>query len=113
MRGLKLHTPQWKIRLNMVAPSVTHTNILPKGSAEPYVKLGLYVQTPHDVARAVAFLAQEEDYNGRTISIAQGVYRELEGPIEGCRDHIWGEDDFIPQNDAEMEAFLGVQENRF
>jgi hypothetical protein len=113
MRGLKLHTPQWKIRINMVAPSVTHTNILPKGSADPYRKLGLYVQTGDDVARAVAFLAQDEGYNGKSIAITQGVYRELEGPIESLKTQIWGEDDFEPRNEEEMAAFLGVQLNRF
>jgi NAD(P)-dependent dehydrogenase (short-subunit alcohol dehydrogenase family) len=112
MRALRLHTPQWNIRINMIAPSVTHTNILPGGSGEHYKNLGLYVQTAGDVARAVAYLAQT-DSNGKTIAISQGLYRELEDTIDRLKDNIWGEEDFTPSEGPETEAFLMVQLNRW
>lgn len=113
MRALRQHTPSWKIRINLVAPGVTFTDLLPATTRTQYERLGLYMQPPEDVARAVAWLAQEETWNGRAISVSQAVYRELEEPLEGLKGAIYGEDDFVPKTNDEFLAYISALESRW
>jgi hypothetical protein len=113
MRALRAHTPAWNIRINLVAPSVTFTNLLPSETRKHYERLGLYIQTADDVARAIAYLAQEQTFNGKAISVSQGVYRELEGPLTILKGEIYGEDDFEPKNEEEFGAMVSAMISKF
>jgi hypothetical protein len=43
MRALRAHTPAWNIRINLVAPSVTFTNLLPSETRKHYERLGVAI----------------------------------------------------------------------
>ena len=113
MRALRAHTPAWNIRINLIAPSVTFTSLLPSETRQHYERLGLYCQSAEDVARAVAYLAQDSTLHGKTISISQGLYRELEEPLMNLKDEIYGKDDFNPSNGDEFHAMVSAMISRF
>jgi hypothetical protein len=113
MRALHQHTAAWNIRINLVAPGVTFTTLLPQVTRGHYERLCLYIQTPDDVARAVAFLAQEETWNGKAISVSQGVYHELEEPLSNLKSAIYGEDDYTPATEEEFLAYISAMETRW
>lgn len=96
----------------MVAPSITFTPFLPRVTLEHFYRLGLYKQTPDDVALAIALLAQDSSYNGKVISVNQGVYREVEGPTREAREAVFGVEEF-PKNQEEGEAMISALVTRF
>jgi len=97
----------------MVAPGVTFTNLLPSVTLDHYKRLGLYCQSSEDVAKAIAFLAQEPSFNGKTISINQGVYRELEDALANAKETIYGSDNWVPANQEEAMALLSALVTKF
>ncbi|KAH7081949.1 hypothetical protein BKA63DRAFT_487599 [Paraphoma chrysanthemicola] len=113
VRSLKHFTPDWNIRLNVVAPGVTFTPLLPDTTQKIYKERGYYMQTPDDAAKAVLFLAQEQSYNGKVISISGGKYRELEGPLAEVKESIYGAEDFGLKDEEEGKAILSACVTRF
>jgi hypothetical protein len=99
----------------MVAPHVTFTNLIPPIVVDHYKRVGLYMQTSEDVALAIALLAQDPSYNGKTISISQGVYHELEVGYTSktVKDAMYGADDYVPANDEEFGAVVSALTSRF
>jgi len=75
-----------------------------------FEEAGVEMQSAHDVALAVAYLAQEEEFNGACIACTQGRYRELESILNAEKARIYGEDDFEPQADKAVAAMLAVME---
>lgn len=94
MRGLRNHTPHWNIRVNSIAPHVTDTAALRRlPSLVPDLqRIGIPVSTVEETARAAAFLAANESYNGCTISIMGSEYRELESGVERHKVDVMGDD---------------------
>jgi NAD(P)-dependent dehydrogenase (short-subunit alcohol dehydrogenase family) len=92
MRALRRESLQWNIRVNSIAPSITDsamTRFLPNIIPD-FIRTGTPVSTPEDVAKAVAFLAADQRYNGRTISIDGQTYRELESGVERHTRDVMG-----------------------
>ncbi|KAH0845893.1 putative oxidoreductase,short chain dehydrogenase [Fonsecaea pedrosoi] len=107
MRGLRNHTPAWNVRLNSIAPHITDTAatrsvewLIPK-----LKEVGIPVSTVEETARAAAFLAANEAYNGCTISIMGSEYRELESGVERHKRDIMGNDPRFNPN-PEQQAVL-------
>ena len=94
MRGLRNHTLHWNIRVNSIAPHVTVTAATRKLPTliPDLQRIGIPVSTVEETARAAAFLAANEGYNGCTISIMGSEYRELESGIERHKKDIMGND---------------------
>ena len=94
MRGLRNHTLYWNIRINSIAPHVTDTaavRSLPT-LVPDLLRVGIPVSTVEETARAAAFLAANETYNGCTISIMGSEYRELESGVERYKREVMGND---------------------
>lgn len=94
MRGLRNHTPTWNVRINLIAPHVTDTALLRSvpNLIPGLIRFGILVSTVEETARATAFLAAIEDYNGSTISIMGSEYRELEIGVERHKRDVMGND---------------------
>ncbi|OAL30478.1 hypothetical protein AYO22_01676 [Fonsecaea multimorphosa] len=94
MRGLRNHTPAWNIRVNSIAPHVTDTAAVRRVEwLVPELKrVGIPVSTVEETARAAAFLAANESYNGCTVSIMGSEYRELESGVERHKRDVMGND---------------------
>ncbi|OAL53152.1 NAD(P)-binding protein [Pyrenochaeta sp. DS3sAY3a] len=112
LRGSWRKFADWNIRINMVAPHITRTGLTPQCKTL-FEEANLYLQKAEDVGLAVVYLAQESKYNGACISVAQGKYRELEGPIADRRWDIFGQDDFEPKNEAEVTAVMSALYTRW
>jgi NAD(P)-dependent dehydrogenase (short-subunit alcohol dehydrogenase family) len=108
MRGLRNHTPHWNIRVNSIAPHVTDTAAVRRlPSLVPDLqRVGIPVSTVEETARAAAFLAANEDYNGCTISIMGSEYRELESGVERHKVDVMGDDPRFRMN-AEQQEIMG------
>lgn len=108
MRGLRNHTPHWNIRINSIAPHVTDTaavRLLPTLIPD-LLRVGIPVSTVEETARAAAFLAANETYNGCTISIMGSEYRELERGVERHKRDVMGNDPRFSMN-AEQQEVMG------
>lgn len=112
MRGLRNHTPYWNIRVNSIAPHVTDTAAVRKlpTLVPDLQRIGIPVSTVEETARAAAFLAANEDYNGCTISIMGSEYRELESGVERHKKDVMGDDPRFNMT-AEQREVMG--ENLF
>jgi hypothetical protein len=62
------------------------------------------VSTVEETARAAAFLAADEGYNGCTISIMGSEYRELESGVERHKRDIMGDDPRFDMNKEQIEV---------
>jgi NAD(P)-dependent dehydrogenase (short-subunit alcohol dehydrogenase family) len=108
MRGLRNHTPYWNIRINSSAPHVTDTaavRSLPT-LVPDLERVKIPVSTVEETARAAAFLAANESYNGCTISIMGSEYRELESGEERHKRDVMGNDPRFSMN-AEQQQVMG------
>lgn len=108
MRGLRNHTPTWGIRVNSIAPHVTDTAAV---RSVPWLvpelqRVGIPVSTVEETARAAAFLAANESYNGCTISIMGSEYRELESGVDRHKKDIMGDDPRFRMT-AEQQQVMG------
>ncbi|KAH9211049.1 hypothetical protein DL95DRAFT_525943 [Leptodontidium sp. 2 PMI_412] len=113
LRSLKFHTPKWNIRINAIAPHVTQSGMT-AGSQALFKEAGLPFQTAEQVALAGAYLAEESNtMNGKCIACTQGRYREVEDNVEATRWQVFGEDDFVPKTEKELEAILSTQTVRW
>ena len=94
MRGLRNHTPAWNIRINSIAPHVTDTAAVRSVSwlVPELQRVGIPVSSVEETARAAAFLAADEKYNGCTISIMGSEYRELESGVDRHKRDVMGND---------------------
>jgi hypothetical protein len=108
MRGLRNHTPYWNIRVNSIAPHVTDTAAVRRVPelVSTLQKVGIPVSTVEETARAAAFLAANESYNGCTISIMGSEYRELESGVERHKRDVMGNDPRFDMT-AEQERIMG------
>jgi NAD(P)-dependent dehydrogenase (short-subunit alcohol dehydrogenase family) len=106
MRGLRPHVPHWNIRINSIAPHVTDTAAVRKvPSLVPDLqRIGIPVSTVKETARAAAFLAADERYNGCTISIMGTEYRELESGVERYKRDVMGDDPRFNMNEEQREV---------
>jgi NAD(P)-dependent dehydrogenase (short-subunit alcohol dehydrogenase family) len=114
MRGLRSHTPTWNIRINSIAPHITDTAATRRvpNLISDLQRVGIPVSTVEETARAAAFLAAHDEYNGATISIMGSEYRELESGIENHKRDIVGND---PRFDPtpEQQQLLGKSQFPF
>ncbi|KAK3681987.1 hypothetical protein LTR37_020690 [Vermiconidia calcicola] len=110
MRGLRNHTPHWNIRINSIAPHVTDTAAVRKlPSLVPDLhRIGIPVSTVEETARATAFLAANEGYNGCKISIMGSQYRELESGVERHKRDIMGDDPRFDMNAEQQEVMDNI-----
>ena len=108
MRGLRNHTPFWNIRINSIAPHVTDTAAVRRlpTLVPDLLRVGIPVSSVEETARAAAFLAASEDYNGCTISIMGSEYRELESGVERHKVDVMGDDPRFRMN-AEQQEVMG------
>ena len=67
------------------------------------------VSRVEETARAAAFLAADESYNGCTISIMGDQYRELESGVERHKRDIMGDDPRFDMT-AEQQRVMGKSE---
>ena len=106
MRGLRNHTPHWNIRINSICPHVTDTAAVRRlPSLVPDLqRIGIPVSTVEETARAAAFLAANEDYNGCSVSIMGSEYRELESGVERHKRDIMGNDPRFSMNPEQQEV---------
>ncbi|KAH7127342.1 putative short-chain dehydrogenase [Dactylonectria macrodidyma] len=107
IRCLKHHTPGWNIQVNLIAPGVTKTSMTDT-AMQRFEELGMYTQTPTEVALAAVYLASHSEWNGKAISISAGKYRELEGIYDSLKPELYGADDWKPETKDELEATLNV-----
>ena len=106
MRGLRNHVPYWNVRVNSIAPHVTDTAATRRlPSLIPDLqRIGIPVSTVEETARAAAFLAANENYNGSTISIMGSEYRELESGVEKHKRDIMGSDPRFDMSTEQQEV---------
>lgn len=106
MRGLRNHVPHWGIRINSIAPHVTDTAAVRKvpGLVEELVRVGIPVSSVEETARAAAFLAAREEYNGATVSVMGSEYRELESGVERYKREVMGEDPRFGMNEEQRRV---------
>lgn len=106
MRGLRNHTPTWGIRVNSIAPHVTDTAAVRRvpGLVPELQRVGIPVSSVEETARAAAFLAVDERYNGCTVSIMGSEYRELESGVEKHKRDVMGEDPRFDMTDEQKEV---------
>jgi NAD(P)-dependent dehydrogenase (short-subunit alcohol dehydrogenase family) len=106
MRGLRPHTPTWNIRINSIAPHVTDTAAVRRLPTliPDLQRVGIPVSTVEETARAAAFLAADEGYNGCTISIMGSEYRELESGVERHKRDIMGDDPRFNMTKEQIEV---------
>ena len=106
MRGLRNHTPAWNIRINSIAPHVTDTAAVRSVSwlVPELQRVGIPVSSVEETARAAAFLAADEKYNGCTISIMGSEYRELESGIERHKRDVMGNDPRFDMNEKQNKV---------
>ena len=93
MRAIKRVSSQYGVRINSIAPSVTDsamTRWIPSVIPD-CLRVGIPVSTPEDTAKAIAFLAVNEKYNGCTISVDGQAYREVESGMERHARDILGD----------------------
>lgn len=111
MRGLRNHTPTWNIRVNSIAPHVTDTAAVRSVSwlVPELQRVEIPVSRVEETARAAAFLAADESYNGCTISIMGDQYRELESGVERHKRDIMGDDPRFDMT-AEQQQVMGKSE---
>jgi len=110
MRGLRPHTLTWNIRINSIAPHVTDTAAVRRlPTLVPELqRVGIPVSTVEETARAAAFLAANESYNGCTISIMGSEYRELESGVERHKRDVMGNDPRFNMNDEQKEVMDNI-----
>ncbi|CAK7236797.1 hypothetical protein SCUCBS95973_009731 [Sporothrix curviconia] len=72
------------IRVNLVAPSFVDTPFTAHALAT-WKKNNLPINQASDIAKALLFLALNQEYNGRSIYVTGGIFAEIEGPIEATR----------------------------
>jgi NAD(P)-dependent dehydrogenase (short-subunit alcohol dehydrogenase family) len=106
MRGLRPHTPTWNIRINSIAPHVTDMAAVRRLPTliPDLQRVGIPVSTVEETARAAAFLAADEGYNGCTISIMGSEYRELESGVERHKRDIMGDDPRFNMTKEQIEV---------
>jgi NAD(P)-dependent dehydrogenase (short-subunit alcohol dehydrogenase family) len=109
MRGLRNHTPTWNIRVNSIAPHVTDTAAVRSVDwlVPALQRVGIPVSSVEETARAAAFLAADESYNGCTISIMGSEYRELESGVERHKRDVMGNDPRFNMNE-EQQKVMGM-----
>ncbi|KPI35115.1 5'-hydroxyaverantin dehydrogenase [Cyphellophora attinorum] len=110
MRGLRNQTPHWNIRINSIAPHVTDTaavRSLPT-LVPDLLRVGIPVSTVEETARAAAFLAANESYNGCTISIMGSEYRELESGVERHKKDVMGDDPRFRMNEEQQAVMDNI-----
>lgn len=106
MRGLRPHTPAWDIRINSIAPHVTDTAAVRRlPTLVPELqRVGIPVSSVEETARAAAFLAANDSYNGCTISIMGSEYRELESGVERHKRDVMGNDPRFDMTPEQIEV---------
>lgn len=92
------------IRLNTVAPTWTDTAVLPR-LQQTLAAVGVDVQPPAAVARAVALLFADQRRNGHAVHVQQGRYQEVdEAVLLPAADRIRGPD-YPAEDEALRRAF--------
>lgn len=61
-----------------------------------------------ETARAAAFLAADERYNGCTISVMGSLYREVESGVERHKRDVLGDDPRFDMNEAQRRVMEGI-----
>ncbi|EUC38368.1 hypothetical protein COCCADRAFT_913 [Bipolaris zeicola 26-R-13] len=104
------HTPTWNVRINLIAPHVTDTALLRSvpNLIPGLIRFGILVSTVEETARATAFLAAIEDYNGSTISIMGSEYRELEIGVERHKRDVMGNDPRFNMTPEQKEVIKNI-----
>ncbi|KAK5939949.1 hypothetical protein PMZ80_007367 [Knufia obscura] len=110
MRGLRNHTPTWNIRVNSIAPHVTDTAAVRSVSwlVPELERVGIPVSSVEETARAAAFLAADESYNGCTISIMGSEYRELESGVERHKRDVMGNDPRFDMTEEQQKVMDNI-----
>ncbi|KAF6797602.1 short-chain dehydrogenase [Colletotrichum musicola] len=68
------------IRVNILAPTWTDSNVLPNLRAAMDA-IGVEIQSPESVARAAAFLMADSTRNGNVIHVQLGRYKEIDESV--------------------------------
>ncbi|KAG8157350.1 hypothetical protein KVR01_012734 [Diaporthe batatas] len=96
------------IRLNAVAPTWTNSSVLP-GLEELMAKIGVEVQPPSAVARAVAILMADSSRHGQNIHIQCGKFKEIDESVilpvaEAIRGPDYPSEDWVLARAMEIMA---------
>lgn len=106
MRALRNHVKTWGLRINLVAPGITESNMTTK-ALERFKELNMYRQSPEEVSLAFGYLVSNEEVNGKTIYVNGGKYRELEDTYSvKLKSDVLGPDDFGPKTEDEFAAVV-------
>lgn len=111
MRAIKRDSPRSNIRINSIAPSVTDsamTRWIPSVIPD-CLRVGIPVSTPEDTAKAIAFLAVNESYNGHTISVDGQSYREIESGMERHTRDILGNHTELAMTKEQLDVMSEFQ----
>lgn len=108
MRALRNHVKTWGLRINLVAPGITESNMTTK-ALERFKELNMYRQSPEEVSLAFGYLVSNEEVNGKTIYVNGGKYRELEDTYSvKLKSDVLGPDDFGPKTEDEFAAVVAL-----
>lgn len=107
MRALRLYlsnSPVHNIRVNVVCPWMTATGMA-DGVCEGWVKAGLPLNTPLDVAKVTAGLLVDSSLNGKAMYVEGGRAWEIEGNLDRLEPQWLGEEP--SRSLAKGQAVLG------
>ncbi|KAL4871485.1 hypothetical protein BDV12DRAFT_206229 [Aspergillus spectabilis] len=93
MRSLRLYLPApvHNIRVNCICPWMTTTAMV-KGVQEGWVKAGLPINSPMDVARVMAAVLGDNGLNGTSMYVEGGRAWEIEGGLDRLESQWLGEE---------------------
>ncbi|KIW77768.1 hypothetical protein Z517_07601 [Fonsecaea pedrosoi CBS 271.37] len=94
-RALRPLTATWNIRINSIAPGITDTpalRTLPDLVPKLWNSGVIPMNTSDECALAAVYLCANDDYNGSTIFINGGKYREVESGYQRHLKDIMGND---------------------
>ncbi|KAL4889543.1 NAD(P)-binding protein [Aspergillus ambiguus] len=106
MRGLRSQLPKRNITINLVAPWMTFTNMLPPSIVEAWGDLP--ANQPWGVARALLLPLVQTDINGKSFFVAGHKIVELENSLLETRPSWMGEQ--LAMDVAKGQRILGAAE---
>jgi NAD(P)-dependent dehydrogenase (short-subunit alcohol dehydrogenase family) len=97
MRSIYPNAPKFGVTINMVAPALTETGMMPPGARQQMEQMGFIVNNSDAVGRAVVFLAVGEKdesgvekWNGKTVYVAGDTFKEVEDAYNVSRSEWLG-----------------------
>ncbi|KIX97123.1 uncharacterized protein Z520_07237 [Fonsecaea multimorphosa CBS 102226] len=111
MRALRPLTKTWNIRINSIAPGITDTpalRTLPDLVPKLWSSGVIPMNTSDDCALAAVFLCANDDFNGSTIFINGGKYREVESGYQRHLKDIMGNDPRLSMTPEEKKILEDI-----